>query len=69
MSQKRVNPKRAENQFIDTVQKLLDRKWLFEREKVKLAIHDGKRSEEDILSLARTFDNLGKNRPKAEIIK
>src|SRR5262249_42761079 len=61
--QKKINPERAEFQFRETVQKLLDRDWLQKREEIKRLIHSGNRSEEEVLNLAKQFDELKKNRP------
>lgn len=61
---KRINPKRASEQFAATVQKLMDRKWLSDREKIQNQLSELGKGEEEILLLAKTFDTLGKNRPK-----
>ncbi|MCB1181077.1 MAG: DNA primase [Chlamydiia bacterium] len=57
---KRVNKERAEVQLIETIQKLLDREWLQEREKIKMDIHHGKHTQEEILELVKQFDGLKK---------
>lgn len=59
---KRVNRERAEGQFLETIQKLLERNWMEERERVKQRIQLGEGSEEEILTLAKEFDRL-KTRP------
>ncbi|MCC5831903.1 MAG: DNA primase [Chlamydiales bacterium] len=55
---KKVNRERAEGQFLETVQKILDRKWMQTREEIKREIHSGKYSEEEVLALAKRFDEL-----------
>ena len=55
---KKVNRERAEGHFLETVQKILDRQWMHTREQIKMEIHSGKHSEEEILKLAKQFDEL-----------
>ncbi|PIS01949.1 MAG: DNA primase [Chlamydiae bacterium CG10_big_fil_rev_8_21_14_0_10_42_34] len=65
--QKRVNREKAESCFIETVQRLLERHWMNKREEIKLKIYSGTCSEEQVLDLAREFDQLKKLRPQALI--
>lgn len=62
--QKRVNPDRAVACFIETVQKLLERHWMQQREEIKLKIYSGTCSEMEVLELARKFDELKRARPQ-----
>lgn len=61
--QKRVNRDKAQDLFIETVQKMLERHWMHEREEIKLKIYSGICSESEVLELARKFDQLKKMRP------
>ena len=61
--QKKVNRERALPCFIETVQKILERHWMQQREEIKLKIYSGKCSEEEVLALARRFDELKRERP------
>jgi len=61
---KRINREKTEDVFIETVQKMLDRDWLLEREEIKQKIQSGLCSEVEVMELARQFDNLKKKRPK-----
>ncbi len=63
--QKRVNRERAEICFMETVQRLLERHWMHQREEIKLKIFSGTCSESEVLELARKFDELKKARPQA----
>jgi len=63
--QKRVNRERVLSCFIETVQKMLERHWMHKREEIKLKIYSGTCSEEQVLELAREFDQLKKMRPQA----
>lgn len=65
--QKRVNRERAVACFIETVQKLLERHWMHQREEIKLKIYSGKCSEAEVLDLARQFDLIKRERPQAAI--
>ena len=63
--QKRVNRDKATVCFIETVQRLLERHWMHQREEIKLKIFSGTCSEEEVLALARKFDEIKKKRPEA----
>jgi len=62
--QKKVNREKAMPLFIETIEKILERNWMQEREEIKLKIFSGKCSEEEVLTLAKQFDQLSKTRPK-----
>jgi DNA primase len=57
MMKQRLNLQKAEGLFLDSVQKLVDRRWLEEREEIKRKIHSGKYSDEEVLELAKAFDS------------
>lgn len=61
--QKRVNRERATQCFIETVQRMLERHWMYQREEIKLKIFSGTCSELEVLELARKFDEIKKARP------
>jgi DNA primase len=65
--QKRVNREKAVACFIETVQKILERHWMHQREEIKLKIYSGKCSETEVLDLARQFDQIKKIRPQAVV--
>lgn len=65
--QKRVNRERAIPCFIETIQKMLERHWMHSREEIKLKIFSGQCSEEEVLTLARKFDEIKKIRPQVEV--
>lgn len=65
--QKRVNRERAVLCFVETVQRLLERHWMHQREEIKLKIFSGTCSEEEVLELARKFDEIKKARPLAVV--
>lgn len=65
--QKRVNRERAVPCFVETVQRILERHWMHSREEIKLKIYSGTCSEEEVLELARQFDQIKKARPQAVV--
>jgi DNA primase len=62
--QKKVNQERAESCFVETIEKLLERRWMQKREEIRLKIYSGRCSEEEVLSLAKEFDQLKRERPQ-----
>ncbi len=65
--QKRVNRERVLACFVETVQRMLERHWMYQREEIKLKIFSGTCSEAEVLDLARKFDEIKKARPQAVI--
>ena len=63
--QKRVNREKAVPCFIETVQRMLERHWMHQREEIKLKIYSGTSSEAEVLELARKFDEIKRTRPVA----
>ncbi len=61
--QKKVNPERAEEGLVEVIHRLLIRKWMEEREAIKTKIQSGSCSDEEVLKLAKTFDEIKKNQP------
>lgn len=62
--QKRVNRERAYEGFKESVQRLLERHWMQQREEIKLKIYSGSESEEEVLELAKRFDEIKRLRPQ-----
>jgi DNA primase len=63
---KRVNPDRAEDQFPLTIQKILERNWMEEREGVKQQIQRGEGGEEELFALLKEFDRLKSKPPEVK---
>ncbi len=61
--QKKINREKAEELFLESIQKILERNWLEKRENVRLKIQSGKFSEDEVLDLAREFDDLKNQKP------
>jgi DNA primase len=61
---KKVNKERAEQQLIETIQKILDRNWMEKRENIKIRIQGGQCSDEQALELAKQFDDLKRHPPR-----
>lgn len=64
--QKKVNRDRAYNCFMETVQRMLERQWMHEREMIKIKIYSGGSTETEVLELARKFDQLKRERPQVK---
>lgn len=64
LAQKKVNRERAEQQFIETIQRILDRNWMERREEIKIKIHSGQCSDDEAIALAKQFDDLKRNPPR-----
>ena len=63
MLQKKINLDKLKENFINTIQKILDRYWMEKREEIKLKIHSSNFSDEEVLELAKEFDDLKNQRP------
>ena len=64
---KKVNKERAEDQLIETVQRLLDRNWMIKRESVKAKIQSGNLSDDEVMALAAEFDRLRQQAPQVVV--
>ena len=62
--QKKINKERAEEQFYEAIQKILDRNWMERREEIKMKIHSGQCSDDEAIVLLKQFDELKRNPPK-----
>ena len=62
-----VHPDRLEMQLEDTMQKILDRNWMRQAEKLKVKINSGQCSDEEALLLAKEFSTLKQQRPKVSL--
>lgn len=61
--QKKVNLDRAEQHFLETIQKILDRNWMHKRESIRRRIQSGECSDDEAMQLAKEFAEL-KTSPK-----
>lgn len=60
--QKKINHERALEGFTDSIQRLLDRNWMQEREEIKKQIQSSQGDE--LAELAKRFDEIKRKRPK-----
>lgn len=60
---RQVNMDRAEEGVETTILKLLERKWMMEREAIKMQIHSGQLDDEMVFKLAKDFDRLKNETP------
>jgi DNA primase len=61
---RKVNKERAKSQFIETLQRILDRNWMELREAIKIKIQSGNCSDDEAMDLVRQFDELRRQPPK-----
>jgi DNA primase len=61
---KKIQIDRAKIGLRESIQKILERNWMLKRESIKTKIQMGKHSENEILELAKQFDELKKLTPK-----
>ncbi|WP_194843613.1 DNA primase [Candidatus Clavichlamydia salmonicola] len=66
---KKINLDKPDKGFIESLQKLIDRQWIKDREDVKMAIQSGRRSEEDTWKLVKRFDELRNSRCHVQMIE
>lgn len=64
MMQRKINPDKVGDSLCFTLQRILERNWLEERERIKIALHGGALSEEEALELAKQFDALKRQVPQ-----
>lgn len=64
--QKKVNKERAHENFLETIQKILDRNWMLTREMIKMKIQSGQCSDEEVMELVKQFDTLKSSPPKVK---
>lgn len=64
LMQKKVNKERAEKHLIETIQRLLDRNWMYKSEELRMKISSGQCSDEEASALAKQFGDLKRNPPK-----
>lgn len=62
--EKKVNKDKASELFIESMQRLLDRNWMTERESIRKKIQSGQCSEEEVAVLIKQFDELKTKKPQ-----
>jgi DNA primase len=64
LMQKKINRDKAEIQFTESMQKILDRNWMQKRENIKMKIQSGQCSDDQALELVKEFEEIKRNPPK-----
>lgn len=62
--QKKVNPERAEEQFLESIQKILDRNWMEKCEEIRVRIQSANHSDDEALALTKELRDLQQAKPK-----
>ncbi len=60
---KKINRDKAREHLIETIQRIKERNWMHERESIKMKIHAGKATENELMELVKCFDELKKKVP------
>ncbi len=66
LMEKKVNLEKAEEHFLDTIQKILHRNWMVRRQELTQRMQDPSLSMDDCMILAKEFDALQKSPPKVQ---
>ena len=64
MMSRKIHVEKAEEALVSTIQRILQRNWMEERERIKLELYSGKLDEEAALELAKQFDTLKRQVPE-----
>lgn len=64
ISSKKINREKAESQFLETLQRILERNWMIQRESIKNQIQSGQLSDERVTELVKQFDAIKSSPPK-----
>lgn len=67
MMKRKINSDKAVESLHTTLKRILERNWLEERERIKIALHGGALTEEEALELAKQFDLLKKQVPQVAV--
>jgi DNA primase len=62
--EKKINKEKAQEQFTETIQKILNRNWMERCEQVKVKIQSGQLNDDEALELLKEFNELRKSIPK-----
>jgi DNA primase len=69
LMQKKINLQKAKEGVVETVRQILTRRWLQKREEIRVKIHSGSCSDEELLALAKEFDQIKKNPPEVKDVR
>ena len=61
---KKINHEKVEEQLQATIQRIKERNWMHDRESIKMKIHSGNASEDELMLLVKQFDELTKQIPQ-----
>lgn len=62
--EKKVNKERADQNFFEAIQRILDRNWMKQREEIRKQIQSGNVSDDEVQKLVSEFEKLKGNPPK-----
>lgn len=56
--EKKINKERMQEHFKESLQRILDRNWMEERERIRQRIQSGQCSDDEVVQLVKQFDSL-----------
>ncbi len=63
---RKIDQERGVDQFLQSVQRILDRNWMEKREEIRRRIHSGTLNDEEALALLKKFDELKRSKPEVK---
>lgn len=67
LTSKRINKQRGDLYFTESLQRLLERNWMEQREAIKRQIQSGRCSDEEVLRLVKIFDEIKAASPTIKV--
>lgn len=67
ISNKKINREKAEVQFLEALQKILERNWMIQRESIKNQIQSGQLPDDKVMELVKQFDAIKSAPPKVKL--
>lgn len=64
IDQKKVNKDRAEQQYMEAMQGILNRNWMLQGEEIRMQIQNAQHSDDEAMELAKKLNELKRNQPK-----
>ncbi|MBS0656566.1 MAG: DNA primase [Verrucomicrobia bacterium] len=68
ITNKKINRDKAQEGIAETILRIKERNWMLEKEQIKMKIHSGQASEDEVMELVRKFDALNKSSPSLKSI-
>jgi DNA primase len=67
--EKRINKDRAEQHFMETAKRIIERNWMERCEEIRRKLHSGESSDDEATELSKQFSELRRSPPKLKVEK